>query len=158
MSESHIRKGFRRVEWPGRFEILRRDPPLVVDSAHNRDSALKLRMALVDYFPGYPVLLVIGASEDKDLFGMFAELAPVVRLVIATQAVHPRATDPQLLVDLAHQFGRPALAVATVSEALEEALREAGDNALILVAGSIFLAAAARDAWMARSERIKQKT
>jgi dihydrofolate synthase/folylpolyglutamate synthase len=158
ISETQISSGFRQVEWPGRFEILRRDPPLVIDSAHNRDSALKLRMALVDYFPGYPVVMVIGASEDKDLFGMFAELTPNVKLVIATQAVHPRATDPQLLVDLAHQFGRPALAVGTVPEALEEALRQAGDEALILVAGSIFLAAAARDAWMARPEFINQKT
>lgn len=158
MSESQIRSGFSQVEWPGRFEILRRDPPLVIDSAHNRDSALKLRIALVDYFPGYPVVLVIGASEDKDLFGIFAELAPNVRLVIATQAVHPRATDPQLLVDFAHQFGRPALAVATVPEALEEALRQAGNDAMILVAGSIFLAAAARDAWKALPERITQKT
>jgi dihydrofolate synthase / folylpolyglutamate synthase len=156
LTDDHIRTGFKQVEWPGRFEILRRDPPLVVDSAHNRDSALKLRLALSDYFSGYPIVLVIGASEDKDLIGMFAELAPNARQVIATQAVHPRATDPQLLVDLAHQFGRPALAVPGVAEALEVALSQAGNDALILVAGSIFLAAAARDAWKARLSRIKQ--
>jgi dihydrofolate synthase/folylpolyglutamate synthase len=156
MTKDDIRHGFRQVEWPGRFEILRRVPPLVVDSAHNRDSALKLRIALADYFSGYPIVLVIGASEDKDLFGMFAELAPIVRQVIATQAVHPRATDPQLLVNLAHQFGRPAMAVHNVPDALEEALRQAGQDALVLVAGSIFLAAAARDAWKARLEYIKQ--
>ncbi len=158
LSDADICQGFKEVEWPGRFEILRRDPPLVIDSAHNRDSALKLRMALVDYFPGYPVVLVIGASEDKDLFGMFAELAPNVRQVIATQAVHPRATDPQLLVDLAHQFGRPAMAVPTVAQALDEALRQAKDEAVVLVAGSIFLAAAARDAWKARLAQIDQRT
>jgi dihydrofolate synthase/folylpolyglutamate synthase len=156
LTNDHIRSGFKEVEWPGRFEILRRDPPLVVDSAHNRDSALKLRMALSDYFSGYPVVLVIGASEDKDLIGMFAELAPIARQVIATQAVHPRATEPQLLVDFAHQFGRPALAVPGVAEALEEALRQAGEDALIVVAGSIFLAAAARDAWKARLAHIGQ--
>ncbi|HEX9029655.1 MAG TPA: cyanophycin synthetase, partial [Anaerolineales bacterium] len=148
LTNEQICSGFQKVEWPGRFEILRREPPLVIDSAHNRDSALKLRIALADYFPGYPVVLVIGASEDKDLFGMFSELAPSVKQVIATQAVHPRATDPQLLVDLAHQFGRPAKAVPGVPAALEEALRQAGHDKLILVAGSIFLAAAARDAWL----------
>jgi dihydrofolate synthase/folylpolyglutamate synthase len=154
ITDVQICQGFKEVEWPGRFEILRRNPPLVIDSAHNRDSALKLRMALVDYFPGYPVVLVIGASEDKDLFGMFAELAPVVRQVVATQAVHPRATDPKLLVDLSHQFGRPAQAVPTVAGALEEALVQAGEKALVLVAGSIFLAAAAREAWIARLKNI----
>ncbi len=155
ISEKQIKSGFRQVEWPGRFEILRREPPIVIDSAHNRDSALKLRMALMDYFPGLPVVLVIGASEDKDIFGMFAELAPNVRQVIATQAVHPRATDPQLLVEFAHQFGRPAIATPTVADALEEALIQAGDSDLILVAGSIFLAAAAREAWKARQERFR---
>jgi dihydrofolate synthase/folylpolyglutamate synthase len=150
ISENQIQTGFRQVVWPGRFEILRREPPVVVDSAHNRDSAMKLRIALVDYFPGYPVVLIIGASEDKDLFGIFAELTPTVRQVFATKAVHPRATDPHVLVELAHQFGRPALAVPDVSEALKEALLQAGDQALVLVAGSIFVAAAARDAWKAR--------
>jgi dihydrofolate synthase/folylpolyglutamate synthase len=85
---------------------------------------------------------------------MFAELAPVVRQVVATQAVHPRATDPKLLVDLSHQFGRPAQAVPTVAGALEEALVQAGEKALVLVAGSIFLAAAAREAWIARLKNI----
>jgi dihydrofolate synthase/folylpolyglutamate synthase len=150
LKKEDIHNGFMQVEWPGRFEILRRDPPLVIDSAHNRDSAQKLRMALIDYFPGFPVILVIGASEDKDLFGIFAELAPCIRQVIATQAAHPRATDPQLLVDFAHQFGRPAIAIPKIPEALEEALRRAGKEALVLVAGSIFLAAEVRDAWMAR--------
>lgn len=152
LKKEDIHNGFMQVEWPGRFEILRRDPPLVIDSAHNRDSAQKLRMALGDYFPDYPVILVIGASEDKDLFGIFAELAPSIRQVIATQAAHPRAINPQELVDLAHQFGRPAIAIPKIPEALEEALRRAGKEALVLVAGSIFLAAEVRDAWKARLE------
>ena len=59
VSEAAIREGFSRVDWPGRFEVLQRNPMLVIDSAHNRDSALKLRLTLDDYLPGKPVILVV---------------------------------------------------------------------------------------------------
>ena len=148
VSSDAIRAGFSRVVWPGRFEILQRQPPVVVDSAHNRDSALKLRLALDDYYPGLPVILVFGASEDKDVEGMFAELMPRVRQVVATRSYHPRAMDPEELVDLAHRFGRPAKLVDTVEEALDEAVRLADGEALVLVAGSLFVAAGARETWL----------
>lgn len=147
IAEEDIRLGFKRVVWPGRFEILQRYPPVIVDSAHNRDSALKLRLALDDYFPGYPVILVFGASEDKDISGMFTELLPRVRQVVATRSLHPRAIDPARLVEMAHQFGRPASAFESVEEALQEARRLAGGEVAILITGSIFLAAAAREVW-----------
>lgn len=147
LGDQAIHQGFAQVQWPGRFEVLRRDPPLVIDSAHNRDSALKLRLALEDYFPGLPVILIFGASEDKDIRGMIAELIPRVRMIIATQAVHPRAADPNWLVELAHQYGRPARAVPSVKNALQEALSVAGKDDLILAAGSIFMAAEVRQAW-----------
>jgi dihydrofolate synthase/folylpolyglutamate synthase len=147
IAEEDIRTGFKRVVWPGRFEILQRYPPVIIDSAHNRDSALKLRLALDDYFPGYPVILVFGASEDKDITGMFSELLPRVRQVVATRSFHPRAIDPVRLVEMAHQFGRPASAYETVEEALQEARRVSAGEAAILITGSIFVAAAAREVW-----------
>ena len=150
IADHHIRQGFASVDWPGRFEILSRSPMLVVDSAHNRDSALKLRLALDDYFPGLPVVLVFGASGDKDISGMFAELMPRVRQVLATRSIHPRAADPQDLVEMAHTFGKPAKGYDTVEAALDEALRLANNSAVVLVTGSIFVAAGARFAWLAQ--------
>ena len=147
INESAIHSGFSDVFWPGRFEILQSEPPLILDSAHNRDSALKLRLTLDDYFPGLPVIMVFGASEDKDLNGMFAELLPRVQQVIATQSYHPRAIEPEQLVGLAHQFGCPAFAVPTVEEALMEANRLVEEGGVILVTGSIFVVAGIREAW-----------
>jgi dihydrofolate synthase/folylpolyglutamate synthase len=121
---------------------------VIIDSAHNRDSALKLRLALDDYFPGYPVVLVFGASEDKDIHGMFAELLPRVRQVVATRSFHPRAIEPEKLVEMAHQFGCPAKAVTPIEAALEEAIDLAEGEAVVLAAGSVFIAAAVRHAWM----------
>ncbi len=120
---------------------------LIVDSAHNRDSALKLRLAIEDYLPGKPVILLFGASEDKDINGMFAELMPRVKRVIATQSIHPRAIEAQKLVDLAHTYGVPAQAVLPLEKALETALELAGADSVVLAAGSLFIAAAVREAW-----------
>jgi len=147
ISEAAIRKGFSEAKWPGRFEVLQRYPPVVIDSAHNRYSALKLRLALDDYFPGQPVILVFGASEDKDIEGMFAELMPRVRQVVATRSYHPRSINPETLVEMAHRFGRPAKLVPAVEDALDEALRLADGEAMVLVTGSIFVAAGARETW-----------
>ena len=151
VSEEAIRQGFHNTVWPGRFEVLQNEAgsTLVLDCAHNRDSALKLRLALDDYFPGKPVVMVFGASEDKDVLGMFSELLPRVREVIAVKSFHPRAMEPEMLVDLAHQSGCPARIVLDVAEALDEALNLAGLDAIILVTGSIFVAAGARIHWFA---------
>jgi dihydrofolate synthase/folylpolyglutamate synthase len=146
-----ISQGFRSVNWPGRFEILQHDPPVIIDSAHNRDSAKKLRAVVEDYYPGRPVVLVFGASEDKDISGMLAELGPSVRSIITTQSTHPRAADPQKLVEIAHGMSLPAVATSSVEEAIDEAARLAEGKAIILVTGSIFVAAAARYVWLARS-------
>ena len=148
VSKSAIQEGFAATVWPGRFEILRRDPPVVLDCAHNRDSSHRLRQALDDYFADWPIVLVFGASEDKDVAGMFAELLPRVREVIATQSIHPRAMSPAHLVELARPFGVTVSDVSTVEQALDGALRAAGDDALVLVTGSIFVVAGVRATWM----------
>ena len=83
-------------------------PPVIIDGAQNQDSALKLRLAIDDYIPGYPVILVFGASEDKDVGGMFKDLLPRVSKLIATQSKHPRAMEAQDILEQAYPFGTPA--------------------------------------------------
>jgi dihydrofolate synthase/folylpolyglutamate synthase len=144
---SAIEAGFAAVSWPGRFEVLRREPPVVVDSAHTRESASRLRAALEEYFPGKRVVLIFGASEDKDVRGMLAELAPQVRLVVATQADHPRAIEAPQLKEMAEDLGIPASSAPNTAGALQQALNAGGSDDLVLAAGSIFLAAETREAW-----------
>ncbi|MBI4769551.1 MAG: bifunctional folylpolyglutamate synthase/dihydrofolate synthase [Chloroflexi bacterium] len=139
LPEAAIRQGFKSVRWPGRFEILRRQPPLVVDSAHNRDSARKLHLALQEYFPARPVTLIFGASGDKDVAGMLDELLPHVRRAILTRANHPRACDPEELAQLAAGRGCPVEVCFPVSAALAHALEQAQPDELVLVTGSLFV-------------------
>jgi dihydrofolate synthase/folylpolyglutamate synthase len=155
ISEDAIRDGFRTVRWLGRFQILSRSPMVVVDSAHNRDSALKLRIALDDYFPGQPVTLIFGASGDKDIEGMFIELAPRVSRVIVTQAVHPRAAEPPEVVALAKRHGLRTEVASPVRAALELAIARARPNEVILSAGSLFVSAEILSAWEEIAAQLK---
>jgi dihydrofolate synthase/folylpolyglutamate synthase len=148
VTDHGIEQGFQSVQWPGRFEILRQDPPLIIDSAHNRDSAQKLYNVLEDYFPGQKVVLVFGASEDKDISGMLTELLPAVHRVVMTKSTHPRAAEPEDLVAIAGKLNCTAIASSSVEQALSEAERLAVGTRIILVCGSIFVAAAARSVWM----------
>lgn len=142
-----IRDGFMAAEWPGRFQILNGDPVIVVDAAHNRDSALKLRLALDDYYPGQPVTLIFGASADKDIEGMLTELIPRVTRLIVTQADHPRAEDPERLAEIAHSHGIRVETALPVPRAISRAIQIARPGEVILICGSLFVVGEALQAW-----------
>ncbi len=142
-----IREGFAGVSWPGRFEILQRQPAVIVDSAHNQDSAQRLQVALREYFPGKSAILVFGASEDKDIRGMLSELLPVSKQMIITRSYHPRAADPQELQKIAETFQCPTTIENSVEAALAIALQLVDEDSIVLVTGSIFMAAEARHSW-----------
>ena len=91
-SESIIR-GLQQVRWPGRFQVIRNNPTVVIDGAHNPQAAHELKLALGDFIAGRPPgrrLLVIGMSSDKDYPAVAGELAPLFDSVIATRSRHPR--------------------------------------------------------------------
>ncbi len=145
IGEEEIKSGFSLVQWPARFEVLQHNPLIIVDSAHNRDSALKLRLTIDDYLADLPVILLFGASEDKDIEGMFTELLPRVREVVATESIHPRASNAENLVTLAHSHGVKASAVVPLEAALEKAIQQADGEAAVIAAGSIFVAAGIKE-------------
>jgi dihydrofolate synthase/folylpolyglutamate synthase len=147
INENAIREGFANTSWPGRFEILNRNPPVVVDSAHNPDSARKIKETLEKYFPSRPVILVFGVSEDKNISGIIKEFLPGTSLVICSQSTHPRALDVYSLMEYFKPFDCPVKAVIPIGQALKEAVNLAGEDAVVLVSGSIFVAATARIAW-----------
>ncbi len=143
-----IQRGFAQVKWPARFEVVRRDPPVIFDSAHNDDSFAKLRETLETYFPGKKVYLIFGASEDKNIPGMFREMKPKIERLIVTRADHPRALEPEKLLGLADQAGVQSEVVIPVAAALARALElSQKDGSIVLSAGSMFVTAEVMAAW-----------
>ncbi|MBI5945705.1 MAG: bifunctional folylpolyglutamate synthase/dihydrofolate synthase [Chloroflexi bacterium] len=148
ISDEQIQKGFSQVQWRARFEIARRDPPVIFDSAHNQDSFAKLSETLETYFPGKKVYLIFGASEDKNIPGMFEELKSKIQKIIVTRADHPRALEVEKIQQLAEQAGVESEAVTPVKSALARALElSSKDGSIVLSAGSMFVTAEVMSAW-----------
>ena len=148
LSEEQIQKGFSQVQWRARFEVARREPPVIFESAHNQDSFAKLSETLQTYFPGRKVYLIFGASEDKNIPGMFAELGSKIQKIIVTRADHPRALEVEKIQQLAGQAGIESEAVTPVRAALARALElSSNDGCIVLSAGSMFVTAEVMSAW-----------
>ena len=148
VTDEQIQKGFSQVQWRARFEVARREPPVIFESAHNQDSFAKLSGSLQTYFPAKKVYLIFGASEDKNIPGMFAELKPLIKKIIITRADHPRALEVQKIQQLAAQAGIESEAVTPVRSALARALElSSKDGSIVLSAGSMFVTAEVMSAW-----------
>lgn len=148
ITDEDIQKGFSQVQWRARFEIARLDPPLIFDSAHNQDSFEKLYETLETYFPGKKVYLIFGASEDKNIPGMFDAMKPKIQKLIITRADHPRALSVEHIQGLAEQAGLESEAVVPVREALKRALElSSNDGSIVLSAGSMFVTAEVMREW-----------
>ena len=148
VSDAGIRKGFAEVYWTCRFEVVRREPPVILDSAHNTDSFEKLMQTLEDYFPGRAVTLIFGSSEDKDIAGMINTLKSRLKRVIGTKAVHPRALEPERIVETVSLLGLPTEKAVPVEAALRRALElSAKDGSIVLSAGSMFVTAEVKTEW-----------
>lgn len=145
VSEESIGEGFRRLSWPGRLEVLSEKPLIVVDGAHNGDSARRLRQALRDHFSFNRAILVMGVSGDKTIAAMAEELAPLTHLLIATRSQHPRAAEPEAVAAAFAVRGVAGETCPTVATALDRARALAGRDDLICVVGSLFVVAEARE-------------
>ncbi len=148
VGDDSVARGLASVRWPGRFEIARRSPPLVFDGAHNADSAEKLAATLKEIFPGRRWTLVFGASADKDIAAMLDALLPLAGHIIVTRARTVRAGHAEHIADLVVARRRSPAIASGVREALEQAL--AADRPVV-VTGSLFIVAEAREAWFERT-------
>jgi dihydrofolate synthase/folylpolyglutamate synthase len=140
-----IVSGLAQVHWPGRLEILGYEPTLVIDGAHNADSARRLREALEQLFHFRRAILIIGTSCDKDIAGVIAELVAPFEAVIVTRSQHPRAVAPTMLSERLLTQGIKPLLAENVAQALSQALKWAEKGDLICATGSLFLVAEVRE-------------
>jgi len=139
-----------RVEWIGRLQIMHQErgtPTIVVDCAHNVDSASKLRIALSHDYHYDKLWIILGVTIGKDVAGMMNELLPLSETAIATVSTHPRASDPSAIAELAAELGYEVIQSANVREAVLTAWNLAGPRDLICVTGSIFVVGDLLNEW-----------
>jgi len=138
-----IMSGLNEAVWPGRCEIVRRRPRVILDGAQNIASMRALKAALLEGFPHRRLIMVLGISKDKDISGICREVSGVAGEIITTQSRNPRAYPAKMLAG--YFRGKKATATSGVKEATELALRIARKDDLIVFTGSLFVVGEARE-------------
>ncbi len=147
-----VRAGFASVTSPGRLEVVRRGPTVLVDAAHNVPGAQAMVAAVSESFAFTATVAVVGILAGKDAAGILAALDPIVDKVVITRSNSPRAVPVADLAAIAAEvLGEERVEVVErLDEALErgiglaEAAAPAGVGAGVLVTGSVTMAAEAR--------------
>jgi dihydrofolate synthase/folylpolyglutamate synthase len=146
-----VREGFGSVTSPGRLEVLRRNPTIIVDAAHNPHGAQALAGAVDESFEFSRLIGVLGMLEEKDATGILTALEPVLDQVVITSPRSPRALGAEDLADLAIEiFGEERVSCeVTLSSAIERAVTVAEEESMyggvgVLITGSVVLVGEAK--------------
>ncbi len=155
LDDEVVRAAFAEASSPGRLEIVRRSPTIVLDAAHNPHGATAAAAALEDSFTFSPLIGVIGVMADKDHEGLLAAFEPHLAHLICTQNATDRALPAERLAAAAREiYGDDRVSVAPrLSDAIDQAaaLAEAGEafgdplgSGAVLVTGSVVTVGEAR--------------
>ncbi|HVV77533.1 MAG TPA: folylpolyglutamate synthase/dihydrofolate synthase family protein [Mycobacteriales bacterium] len=146
-----VRTAFAAVRSPGRLEVVRRSPTVLIDGAHNPAGAAALAAALDDAFGFDRLVAVVGVLDDKDAAALLEELEPVVTEVVVTTNSSPRALPAAALAQVAREvFGDDRVRVAErLDDAIEMAVSAAEEQGAlggsgVVVTGSIVTVGEAR--------------
>jgi len=139
ISEQAVAEGFANVVWPGRFEVLRREPLVIVDGAHNPNGVEELAKCLNTYLPGKKVTFLMGVLADKDYVSMLNSILPMARRFVTVRPESERALPS---ADLKHEIETrlhiPAVDGGTVKEGIDKALAQADKDDIIVIFGSLY--------------------
>lgn len=152
IDQQAISSGLRETRWPLRFEVLEGQPTVVLDAAHNTDSLKALTQVLsAAEWQQRQRVLVFAVSSDKDYRSMLREILPHFDAVVLTRfSINPRSVAPEFLAELATELAAGGLQVPplqladSAAVAMTAARRTAGPAGVVIVTGSIFLAAETR--------------
>jgi len=146
LDEEVVHEAFAKVRVPGRFEIVHREPTVVLDAAHNLDGALACAATLREEFTlGGTVIVVAGFMRGRDPVEMLEALgAADAGFLIACTPDSPRAIPAPEVAAAADGLGIVAEAISSVDQAVHRALGLASPDDLVLVTGSLYVVGPAR--------------
>lgn len=150
LAEAALRRGLARVRWPGRLEWWQEGREVLLDGAHNEGGA-RVLAAFLQTLGCRGIHWVVGLKGDKRPADLLNPLLPLVTALYCTIPPVDAAVPAAQLVALGSAAGLPASAYPDTESALADALAARGEGEIVLVAGSLFLVAAAREALQRRS-------
>lgn len=139
LSKTAITDGIAAVKWPGRFEILHKNPIFIADGGHNPHGIQGTVDSICHHFPNSKIIAVMGVMADKDLTPMLEILAPVVKSVHTVKPDNPRAMEPELLANKFREKGIKATAYDEIEKGVAAAFSEATPDDIICALGSFYM-------------------
>ncbi len=130
--------GIEKAVWPGRFELLKKKPYVIVDGGHNEEGAAVLKESLLRYFPEKKIRFVTGVLRDKEYDKMYRGLLPLADRFYTVTPPSVRALPGEELASYLKEQGAKVQAFSSPKEGLAAALRDAGQEDVICVFGSLY--------------------
>ena len=146
ITEEHIRDGLRDTRWPGRFDIMRRDPLFIIDGGHNPQCIEALVTNIRDYLVGKRLIILTGVLADKDYADMYKPVMAYAEQFVCITPPNPRKLDAALLAEYLQQRGAKAVPCQSIEEGVRTAIQLAGADGVVLSFGSLYSIGSIRDA------------
>lgn len=138
ISEEQIREGLQKTKWPGRLEVMRRNPIFLIDGAHNVQGIAQLKKA-INLFEYKNLILGVGILKDKDSSHMVELLAPMADKIVVTEVNMPRKLDAEELAKEIAKYNENVFIEKDIKKAVERTLELAEEDDMIVFGGSLYL-------------------
>lgn len=143
--EQSIREGLKNVQWPGRFELLRKEPPLILDGSHNAHGMKATVESLRHSFPGETFTFLFSVMADKDVEEMISLLAPLAKQFVTVAANNPRAMGAETLAEKLRGSGLRAVPAESIPAGVSLAL-ELAQGGPVCALGTLYFSGDVRQA------------
>jgi dihydrofolate synthase/folylpolyglutamate synthase len=154
IEERDIYTGLEKAKWPGRMEMISKDPVIILDGAHNLSGAQVLADAVRHYFPDSKLYLVFGMLRDKDVEGVSGILCPLADRVMVTMPHSPRSMAAEQLREIVQKYNTDIYVQPDLTKALHSVLKwlreekneheDQCEKKVMLISGSLYLIGEAR--------------
>lgn len=145
VQEHAIREGLKKVQWAGRFELLRRDPVFLLDGSHNAHGMKATVESLRTCFPNQRFVFLFSVMADKDISDMVTLIAPLSDCFVTVAANNPRAMDADALADRLHERGLRAISADSIPNGVSLALKLA-EGQPVCALGTLYFSGDVRNA------------
>ncbi len=153
IEDIHIQKGIAKTKWPARLEMLSKKPLVLLDGAHNPDGMRALVQTLKEVLTGRRIVAVMGMLRDKAYKEAAAVLAPLLEKAVCVTVDNPRALSGEALAEELRTHSVQTQAAKTLEEAISLAFEDVGEDDVLLVCGSLYLAGPARRQLLVSKEK-----
>lgn len=139
ISNKNIKKGLKDVKWPGRFEVIEKNPYVILDGAHNVEAALELKKSILNRFKKEEILIITSILKDKDVnevLDIFSEFASTA--IFVSLENNDRGLSEEEIYNIGNGKFEKSLKINNINKAIEFA-KENFDKKAIIIAGSLYL-------------------